>query len=51
MLIEVLRDAAIDRRQAFRIVREGYQPEDHPIALEIPETNYLKGLLVQGVEE
>ncbi|MFA6747642.1 MAG: class I SAM-dependent rRNA methyltransferase [Aminobacterium sp.] len=47
MLIDVLSDAAFDTKSTFRIVREGHQPEDHPIALEIPETNYLKGLLIQ----
>ena len=47
MLAEVLQDAAHDLQQRVRLIREGQQPEDHPVSLEIPETHYLKGFLLE----
>ena len=50
LFLDMLRDAAADsgRRIALRGVTG--QPLDHPEILTIPETGYLKGALVEGVD-
>jgi 23S rRNA (cytosine1962-C5)-methyltransferase len=50
---ELLRDvvvaAAADARKTVRLVKTLTQSADHPILLAVPETEYLKGLLVQVI--
>jgi len=48
-LIETARIAAHDARRRVRVTTVTYQPADHPWILQIPETLYLK-TLVLGVE-
>lgn len=38
--------AAHDAGRRVRILRRAFQPEDHPVILGIPETEYLKGLVL-----
>ncbi|AFV75742.1 class I SAM-dependent rRNA methyltransferase [Thermus oshimai] len=46
-LLEVARRAAGDERRRLRVHRVTYQPEDHPWSLHIPESLYLKTLILQ----
>jgi len=39
-------NAAIESRREVRIIQQLHQPEDHPINIFHPETEYLKGLLL-----
>ncbi len=46
---KVVAGAALDSGRDARIVRRFSQAPDHPVALNFPEAQYLKGLLVQAV--
>lgn len=46
-LIQVSRIAANDTRRRVRVLTVTYQPADHPWVLQIPETLYLKTLVLQ----
>ena len=46
-LLEVARRAAADLGRRLRVHRVTYQPEDHPWSLHIPESLYLKTLVLQ----
>ncbi|MCS7048136.1 MAG: class I SAM-dependent rRNA methyltransferase [Verrucomicrobiae bacterium] len=43
----IVRDAAADARRTVRLVQRLTQARDHPVALGIEETEYLRGLLLQ----
>jgi 23S rRNA (cytosine1962-C5)-methyltransferase len=47
IFIEILRLAAADARCGFRVMEELGQSHDHPILLNVPETAYLKGVILQ----
>ena len=49
MFLEMIVDASVDARRHVRIVKYLSQPLDHPILPHIPETEYLKGFLLQVV--
>jgi 23S rRNA (cytosine1962-C5)-methyltransferase len=40
-------DASVDARRHVRMLKQLFQPLDHPILPHIPETEYLKGFLFQ----
>lgn len=42
-------DAAADARRSLQIVEWAHQPADHPVLLNFPESQYLKGLIVRLV--
>ncbi len=44
---QCLRKALITAGRQGRILREGFQPPDHPVHPAIPETRYLKSILMQ----
>lgn len=44
---KIVADAALDARREGRIVRRLGQSPDHPVGLNFPEGDYLKGLMVQ----
>jgi 23S rRNA (cytosine1962-C5)-methyltransferase len=46
---ELCRDAAADARVRLRLVAPLAQASDHPVVLTIPETRYLKGLLLEAL--
>ena len=46
---EVCREAATDAGVALRVLSTLTQASDHPVLLTVPETRYLKGLLLQAV--
>ncbi|MCX7915616.1 MAG: class I SAM-dependent methyltransferase, partial [Verrucomicrobiae bacterium] len=43
----IVQDAAADARRTVRVVQRLTQARDHPVALGIEETEYLRGLLLQ----
>jgi len=46
MYMEVLTSAAIDANRRVRVIEMTTQPKDHPAILGIPETEYLKGAIL-----
>jgi 23S rRNA (cytosine1962-C5)-methyltransferase len=49
MFLEIIVDACVDAKRSVRILKYLSQPLDHPILPQIPETEYLKGFLLQVV--
>ena len=47
MFLEMIVDASMDAKRHVRILKSLSQPLDHPILPHIPETEYLKGYLLQ----
>lgn len=45
--LEILRSAAKDAGRAFRLVEARTQAKDHPVNLSVPESAYLKCMIVQ----
>jgi 23S rRNA (cytosine1962-C5)-methyltransferase len=46
---EICREAATDAGVTLRVVERLTQAPDHPVLLTVPETRYLKGLLLEAV--
>jgi 23S rRNA (cytosine1962-C5)-methyltransferase len=46
-LLQVLAEAAVDAKKTVRVLERRTQGRDHPILLTVPETMYLKCLIVQ----
>ena len=44
---EVIKKAAVEAKKKFTILKRCHQAEDHPIARDIPETEYLKGYFLK----
>ncbi len=49
IFMEILRLAAADARSSFRVLEELGQSDDHPALLNVPETAYLKGVILQRI--
>jgi 23S rRNA (cytosine1962-C5)-methyltransferase len=49
MLLEIVAEAALDAGRELRVVERRTQAQDHPILLTVPETHYLKCLVLQVV--
>jgi len=49
MLLEVVAQAALDANRTVRILERRTQAQDHPILLTVPETLYLKCLVLEVV--
>ena len=47
MLLEVVAEASLDTRQKLRVLERRTQSQDHPILLTVPETLYLKCLILE----
>ncbi len=47
MLLEVVADASLDTRRKLRVLERRTQGQDHPILLTVPETLYLKCLILE----
>lgn len=48
--IDVVRVAAGEAHRSLRVLERRGQPADHPILLEMPESAYLKGLLLEAAD-
>ncbi|HKW96926.1 MAG TPA: class I SAM-dependent rRNA methyltransferase [Bryobacteraceae bacterium] len=46
-LLELIAEAALDAGRELRVVERRTQAQDHPILLTVPETHYLKCLILQ----
>ncbi len=49
MLLQVVAEAALDAGRVLRVVERRTQARDHPILLTVPETHYLKCLILEVV--
>ncbi len=49
MLLEVVAQASLDANRTLRVVERRTQARDHPILLTVPETHYLKCLILEVV--
>jgi 23S rRNA G2069 N7-methylase RlmK/C1962 C5-methylase RlmI len=49
MLLEIAAEAALDAGRELRVIERRTQAQDHPIFLTVPETHYLKCLVLQVV--
>ena len=47
LLLEILAEASLDAGKTLRVLERRAQAPDHPILLTVPETHYLKCLIVQ----
>ena len=45
--LELLAEAALDARRTVRVIERRMQSRDHPVLLTVPETMYLKCLIVE----
>lgn len=48
-LIQILRRAGLRTQQELQIVERGHQAPDHPVHLAIPETDYLKMVILRKI--
>jgi 23S rRNA (cytosine1962-C5)-methyltransferase len=49
MLLEVVAAAALDAGRSLRVLERRTQAQDHPILLTVPETHYLKCLILEAI--
>ena len=49
MLLEIVAEASLDAGRTLRVLERRTQAADHPILLTVPETLYLKCLILQVV--
>ena len=47
MLLEIVAAASLDAGRKLRVLERRTQSQDHPILLTVPETHYLKCLILQ----
>ncbi|MFB3827496.1 MAG: class I SAM-dependent rRNA methyltransferase [Bryobacteraceae bacterium] len=47
MLLELVAEAALDAGRSLRVLERRTQAQDHPILLTVPETHYLKCLILE----
>ncbi len=50
MLLEIVAQAALDAKKTLRVIERRAQAADHPILLTVPETLYLKCLVLQVLD-
>ncbi len=48
-LLEIVASASLDARRTLRVIERRTQSRDHPILLTVPETHYLKCLILQVI--
>ena len=49
MLLQIVAEASLDAGKTLRVLERRTQSQDHPILLTVPETHYLKCLILQVV--
>jgi 23S rRNA (cytosine1962-C5)-methyltransferase len=47
MLLEIVAEASLDTQRRLRVLERRTQSQDHPILLTVPETLYLKCLILE----
>ena len=49
MFLELLAEASLDAGRPLRVLERRTQAQDHPILLTVPETHYLKCLILEAI--
>jgi len=49
MFLDIVADAALDARRRLQVVERRGQSSDHPVLLGVPETHYLKCVIVRAI--
>jgi 23S rRNA (cytosine1962-C5)-methyltransferase len=49
MLLELVAEASLDANRTLRVLERRTQAQDHPILLTVPETHYLKCVILEVV--
>src|SRR5581483_3566496 len=49
MLLQIVAEASLDAHRTLRVLERRTQAQDHPILLTVPETHYLKCLILEAV--
>ena len=49
MLLEIVASASLDTGKKLRVVERRMQSQDHPVLLTVPETLYLKCLILEVI--
>lgn len=49
LFLEIIAEAATDARREVRVIERRTQSRDHPILLTVPETHYIKCLILQAL--
>jgi 23S rRNA (cytosine1962-C5)-methyltransferase len=49
MLLELVAEASLDAGRQLRVLERRTQSQDHPILLTVPETHYLKCLILEVI--
>jgi 23S rRNA (cytosine1962-C5)-methyltransferase len=49
MLLEIIAEASLDAGRPLRVLERRTQAQDHPVLLTVPETHYLKCVILQAV--
>jgi 23S rRNA (cytosine1962-C5)-methyltransferase len=47
MLLEIVAEASLSAGRTLRVLERRTQAQDHPILLTVPETHYLKCVILQ----
>jgi 23S rRNA (cytosine1962-C5)-methyltransferase len=47
MLLQIVAEASLDAHRSLRVLERRTQAQDHPILLTVPETHYLKCLILE----
>ena len=50
-LFEIVAQAALDTGKTLRVLERRTQSSDHPILLTVPETHYLKCLILEALPD
>jgi 23S rRNA (cytosine1962-C5)-methyltransferase len=50
LFLEILRDAAVDARRTMMLVEKRMQARDHPVLVTVPETHYLKCIVLRRAD-
>ena len=50
LFLELLADAALDARRRVQIIERRGQSRDHPVLMGVPETQYLKCIILRAIE-
>jgi 23S rRNA (cytosine1962-C5)-methyltransferase len=50
LFLDIIADAALDARRRVQIIEKRGQSRDHPVLLGVPETHYLKCVIVEAID-
>jgi len=50
MFVSLIAESAVDARRRVQLLKKRMQASDHPVLLGVPETYYLKCVMVRVIE-